>query len=392
MSLESPPREDRGRTRSCLALAFLPLLAACSTSYPHEYDDTPRLHRLAAGDGHTCARLDSGAVACRGHISLGDASGPSMIRMVPQPLPDVTDITELAAGFGHTCGARSSGAVACWGSNAFGQLGDGSMTDSRTSAVAPARLDDAVHVAAALAHTCALRRGGTVSCWGLNMNGEVGETPIIPGEPAPYPVRDLTGVVELTAGGHHTCARLEDRSVVCWGLGAYGELGDGTTTIAQPVPVQVTGLTDAIEVSAGDGHTCARRATGGVACWGHNASGQLGDATTTDRLTPVSVSGLVDAIQISAGTAHTCALRFSGSVVCWGDNHAGALGSGEYGPSTTPVAVAGLSDVEEIAAGGAHTCARTTAGRYYCWGGNDYGQLGDGTSTSRSTPVAVMGI
>src|SRR6185436_14278015 len=35
-------------------------------------------------------------------------------------------------------------------------------------------------------------------------------------------------VVQIAAGGAHTCARLVDGSVRCWGANAYGECGGGT--------------------------------------------------------------------------------------------------------------------------------------------------------------------
>jgi len=48
-------------------------------------------------------------------------------------------------------------------------------------------------------------------------------------------------------------------------------------------------LTGVVELSAGGGHTCARQGDGTVRCWGRNLFGQLGDWTTTDWLTPTFV-------------------------------------------------------------------------------------------------------
>lgn len=69
-----------------------------------------------------------------------------------------------------------------------------------------------------------------------------------------------------------------------------GTLGDGTT-VDRLAPVDVAGLVGATGIAAGNFHTCATIADGGVMCWGWNHSGQLGDGTTTQRNTPVSVAG-----------------------------------------------------------------------------------------------------
>jgi hypothetical protein len=79
-------------------------------------------------------------------------------------------------------------------------------------------------------------------------------------------------------------------------------------------------LSNAVAVVSGYAHSCALLGTGTVRCWGENASGQLGDGTTTDRRAPTVVSGLDNVVGLAAGDNHTCALRYNGRVYCWGEN------------------------------------------------------------------------
>jgi alpha-tubulin suppressor-like RCC1 family protein len=148
-------------------------------------------------------------------------------------------------------------------------------------------------------------------------------------------------------------------------------------------------------VAGGLTHTCARRATGAVSCWGSNGNGELGNGTNTQSSIPVDVVGITDAVDVRSslnggGGDFTCALHATGTVSCWGYNGQGQLGDGTNTDRSTPVDVIGLSGVAKIATGWRHACAQATTGTVKCWGWNAYGQLGDGTNTDRSTPVVII--
>ena len=182
--------------------------------------------------------------------------------------------------------------------------------------------------------------------------------------------------------------------MTCWGWNASGQLGDGTTT-SRLMPAAVSGLASGVvAVTAAGWHSCAVTTTGAVRCWGSNDNGQLGDGTTTWRVTPVGVTGLGSGVAaVSASGGHTCALTFGGAVVVLGQQRWGQLGDGTTTSRSSPVAVSGLgSGAVAVAAASRHTCALTGAGAVVCWGHNDTGQLGDGTTTTRPTPVAVSGL
>jgi alpha-tubulin suppressor-like RCC1 family protein len=188
--------------------------------------------------------------------------------------------------------------------------------------------------------------------------------------------------VQVVAGAAHTCARRASGSVVCWGANDLGQLGDGSAVPDATAPTPVSGLNDSVQLAAGGGHTCARRAGGAIVCWGSNVYGELGAGLVTGATAhsgmPVTVLGIADGIDVAAGTEQTCVVA-GGRVLCCGNDYDGQLGDGTRNAHGTPVEVMGLSDAVGVAAGGYFSCARRASGVAVCWGADEYSQLGDDT-------------
>ena len=416
-------------------------------------------HGSSSGyDGHTCVTTLSGSTLCWGHDGLYEALGydegegphvqcgscaegevfstPGTIVVDLQPVLDLieeggtgdengtnngTPLTavDISGGGRHTCAVLSDGSVSCWGKNIDGQLGDGSggaggvenrYSPTQTGSLGTGRT--AVSISSGSISTCAILDNGSISCWGHNGHGQLGDGNCGSGldcwENLPVQTDSLGGgrtAVKLSSGLFFRCGILDEGNVSCWGIGGNGQIGDGDTT-SHSTPTQtnnVGGLGEdatAVDIASGGYHSCAILNDGNVSCWGNNFYGQLGTGESQDESSPTQTQSLGDnrtAVAISAGLYHTCAILDDGSVSCWGSDNDGQLGigggSGDYETSPTPTASLGVGRTAvAISSGGDHTCVILDDGSVSCWGMNNYGQLGDESVSNRHEPTQTSSL
>jgi len=358
--------------------------------------------QISAGNDHTCARMSDGTLRCWGGNSagqLGDGSTTNAPRNLPFQIAGLTNVVAVAGGSLHTCTALADGTARCWGNNQEGELGDSTTTD-RGLPVAVSGLTNAVAIAAGSFHTCARLSDNTVRCWGSNSSGQLASDPVnLDHSSLPVQISGISNAVAIACGDSHTCALLSNGTVSCWGMNVDGELGDGSTDDHRATPGPVSGLTGVTAISSGFFHTCALLADGGVRCWGANDNGAVGNNGMNPERSPVAVSGLTNVAALGAGNDHSCAVSVDGTVSCWGSNHFGELGRDPNGItlSRVPVTVAGIHGAIGFALGDVHTCALQATGAVLCWGYNVNGELGNGqfgtgNNTSSFAPVLVQGL
>ena len=362
---------------------------------------------LAAGFSHSLAPDSSGRLQAWGDNASGQL-GDGGTTMRPRPVPVAraagsAKFVSVAAGSTHSLALAADGSVWAWGHNKSGQLGDGSKTDRSTPRRVRA-IQGARAVAAGSGFSLALEADGSVWAWGNNASGQLGDgnAPIDHASPAQvYGLGPGSTVTAIAAGTSFGLVLKRDGTVLGWGNGVSGQLGDGSTT-KRSAPTPVVGLgsnSSVVQIAGGGSFAMALKRDGSVWSWGNNASGQLGDGTApVDHRAPVPVERLgagSGVVQIGAGNSYEMALKSDGTIVAWGNNKSGQLGDGTAPTDHhTPVPVKGLdrtNPVIAISAGGSHCLALERDGTVLAWGNNSHGQLGDGmVPTDQPVPVVAI--
>ena len=352
----------------------------------------PVLTQVSSGATHSCAILDDGSVGCWGDNSNGQlGDGGRVSSLSPQKtLPLGRNAVDISAGSYHTCTLLDDGSIRCWGSNAFGQLGDGTTIERTTPITVNLGSGvSAIGVSSGESHTCAVLTDNRVKCWGLNINGQLGDGTNTDRHSPTYSSLGGTGALKVSAGSFHTCVITVDRNVMCWGENWNGQLGDSSNADRNsPVEVSVPSNSSAISIDSGAFHSCIGMNDGSMFCWGYNAHGQLGNGGTSDSNSPLPSSLGSDQLlmEIEVGLFHSCGLFDSGEVACWGDNSNGQLGDGTQTAHSTPEVIILSTNATSISVGHRHTCVILDDASLKCWGANEFGQVGDGGTIDSSTP------
>ena len=183
------------------------------------------------------------------------------------------------------CGVTMANEVWCWGNNAWNNLGNQEFTQSKLNFEK---------------YTIE----GTDALMFLNNNYSA--------EPQPVLIKNLdkktdedpeyihlSGITKVATGNVHGCAITLNREVYCWGGNYNGQLGIGEdgfmNTYKEPVGYAskvVTGkqnaksgyLSNVVDLSLGQNHSCALTADGDIYCWGDNTALELGAAHEKDRM------------------------------------------------------------------------------------------------------------
>lgn len=322
-----------------------------------------------------CARMSDGTLHCRGMNNRGQLGNGTTIHSFEHTtrVVGIDNAEQVVVGLESACARLRDGTVRCWGSNRDHALGTGHADDENCGShevpdpcrLRPAEvpgLTDVVHLTASMFTYCAVRRDGSVWCWGgrgfpANIEASNAPTPVrMPGLDDIAWLRPLglawlarheDGRYEALVWGagpprvprdasvpdgirtDHLCYVLPDTSMRCQGANHSGQVGNGTSSFPEGVTEPWDpGLCGVRSIVTGGRHTCALLADRRVWCWGDTVNDDNGDLATERCVGvnavircvthPTLVEGLDDVVEIFAGTWSTCAIRMDHTVWCWG--------------------------------------------------------------------------
>lgn len=204
--------------------------------------------------------------------------------------------------------------------------------------------------------------------------------------------------VQVAAGERHTCALLDNGEVWCWGANSYLELGSGGGNQPDPVKVPLGAGITASRIFVGGRVSCALTSDTRLTCWGQNHKGQIGNGTVqaSGGVAPAAVSNIPTSFapaHVDPGGRHVCAAATGGAVWCWGDDDRNQLGTAADGAAAVnvPGPADSVTAARTVATGLEYSCAVLTDDTVSCWGRNHLAQLGRGSVTPAVTaaPGAV---
>jgi len=220
---------------------------------PEPVAGTVRLTSVVAATIHSCGLDAAGKAYCWGlnwqNVLTTD---PAPAQPLPARAGGELAYVELMTGTTFACGRTADARVSCWGDNTSGSFGTGDFAGGRDPRPAfgggPIRVLALNSENTFAVHACATGSGDGAVCWGTTTAGRLGGT-----SPAPTPcfstatpiTCDPVGTrvathrfAAMELGNTHSCGLTRERTVLCWGGGERGQLGNGSLT-SSPTPVTV---------------------------------------------------------------------------------------------------------------------------------------------------------
>jgi cysteine-rich repeat protein len=346
------------------------------------------------GNGTTCSACSCGAYSCSSTACKTSCSADSdcATNYFCSGSTCKVSAVQISVADTHACITLADGTVRCWGVNADRELGSTSSSNS-TTPVQVQSISTAKVVAAGQSQTVALLANGSAVYWGKRMTdyNYSSSTPTYTTSATPTAIAGLstsTDIVIADSDFGATCTLVNDGSIRCWGMTIASD-NNSSQFLSSPTNIGITGATG---LSSGDNFQCFAMAAGNVKCWGFgNEGAPLGSSGSSYTPVTVDVGGTVS--KIHSGGYFSCVLLTTDKVKCWGSSSNYQVNSAGDFAVPTPTLITGLSSVKDFACGSESSCAVDTSGGVKCWGDDQAGELGDNNPNPGSAaPVSVQNL
>lgn len=299
---------------------------------PFEADD---IVGIAGGGMHTLVLDQDGDVfSCGSNIKGQLGMTQDSLRFTQIDVLRDFKIENISCGWDFSIAISDAEKLFGWGSNIHRQLG---FSRSITSTSIPSRLQISRNLATGfklascgVRHSAIITNDDAVLIAGTGSKGQLalGDSYSVSGYLSISRIPGLDDIISVACGEDHTVALKKDGTVFCWGDNKYGQLGVDTNLSSIYVPIVVLRDNSILEVYAGWTHSAALTTTGEVYTWGRNDHGQLG-APRSSPFRPEKISNLKNVTSLSLGAQHSLAVTKDGGLLVWGCNEFDSCGTGD---------------------------------------------------------------
>jgi alpha-tubulin suppressor-like RCC1 family protein len=265
----------------------------------------------------SCGHTHMGAITTEGHMylwgtgnngELGDGAGDSYLT----PMREVTQSKNwiyISCGKSFTFGLTFNNILLSWGINDKGQLGIGN-TDSKSTPTAISGTWK--QVSAGESHVAAISTSGNLYTCGKNNNGQLGNGTTTNSANTNFSQVGSDIWRQVSCGAEHTVAIKTDGTMWACGSNFYGQLGVGSEISDSSTLVQIETDINWRQVHCGLYNTIAIKTDGTVWVWGNNNDNILGLGNSANQkiYLPTQITSITNAKQVSAGNSNFYAIRY----------------------------------------------------------------------------------
>lgn len=237
-------------------------------------------------------------------------------------------------------------------------------------------------------YNLALDSEGSLWGWGDNSYGQLANEEY---SQANFPI-NLEGHtwLKIWAGPEHAIGMATDSTIYAWGLNDNGQLGDSTTT-NRFEPTEIHTDQQFVDFSIGEHHTIAIANDSSLWAWGDNSQGQLGLDHKVDSLSPTLVDDTRKYIKVGAGSEFSIAVDETGDLYVWGNGryYITGQGSGNTTDLKVPTLLIEDSIIVDLNTSYRGVQAIASDGRVFGWGYNSHTRMGNENTTVLYIPTRI---